>query len=262
MNPCSKINNPYNGEDSDEEDEDYVPSNDRDDSDSEHSGDEAKQNSTAAPVNDPEEEKKRRDALWANFQASVATPAKSPDVPGQKKLVKVEKRFRFAGEEVVEVVEVPEDSADAKKWPLWKDPDTEATDSAAPELPTEDPILETETPTQPTPSPTPSSSAPTPSTSSSTLVAKPLAKRPGPRKPKTVLGPVPGPSKAKKLTTLDKSAMDWRSHLQEAGSSAQEELEANRRAGGYLEKVEFLKRVEERKEDQLEAAKRNKRRKL
>ncbi|CAA7268338.1 unnamed protein product [Cyclocybe aegerita] len=260
MNLGSK-NNPYNGDDSDEEDEDFVPPDDQDDSDSEHSGDEAKQNNTVAPVNDPEEEKKRRDALWASFQASVATPAKLQDAPVQEKLVKVVKRFRFAGEEVVEVVEVPEDSADAK-WPLWKDPNAESTDSPAPELPTEDPVPEAETPTQPTLNPAPSFSTPTPSTSSSAPVPKPPAKRPGPRKPKTVLAPVPGPSKAKKLTTLDKSAMDWRSHLQEAGSSAQEELEANRRAGGYLEKVEFLKRVEERKEDQLEAAKRNKRRKL
>jgi hypothetical protein len=39
-----------------------------------------------------------------------------------------------------------------------------------------------------------------------------------------------------------------------------DELEANRRGGGYLEKVEFLNRVDARKEDALEASKSTKRR--
>ncbi|THH00045.1 hypothetical protein EW026_g2422 [Hermanssonia centrifuga] len=91
-------------------------------------------------------------------------------------------------------------------------------------------------------------------------------KRPGPRKPKTQLGPLPGAQKVKKLTTLDKSTMDWRSHVEGAEASGssklKDELEANRRGGGYLEKVEFLKRVEERKEEALEASKSGKRRRV
>ena len=43
---------------------------------------------------------------------------------------------------------------------------------------------------------------------------------------------------------------------------SKDELEANRRSGGYLEKIEFLKRVDERKEEALEANKSNKRRRL
>ena len=107
----------------------------------------------------------------------------------------------------------------------------------------------------------------TPSTTSLEVLpstAKPAAgKRPGPRKSKITLASLPGP-KAKKLTTLDKSAMDWRAHIQaeeESGSSLKDDLEANRRAGGYLEKVGFLKRVEERREENLDAIK-SKRRKL
>ena len=55
--------------------------------------------------------------------------------------------------------------------------------------------------------------------------------------------------------------MDWRAHV-EGGSSAdmKDELEANRRGGGYLEKVEFLQRVEVRKEEVRDASKGKRRR--
>jgi hypothetical protein len=57
--------------------------------------------------------------------------------------------------------------------------------------------------------------------------------------------------------------MDWSAHINTQQDAAiKDELEANRRSGGYLEKVEFLKRVEERKEYALEANKSNKRRRL
>jgi hypothetical protein len=102
----------------------------------------------------------------------------------------------------------------------------------------------------------------TDTSSSTTTLAKLPAKRPGPRKPKVSLAAIPT-QKAKKLSTLDKSAMDWRTHVQaQEGSGIKDELEANRRSGGYLEKVEFLKRVDERKEDVIEASKSSKRRKL
>lgn len=52
--------------------------------------------------------------------------------------------------------------------------------------------------------------------------------------------------------------MDWQSHVSTSG--LKDELEANRRGGGYLEKVEFLQRVDERKEDVIEASKTGKRR--
>lgn len=175
-------------------------------------------------------------------------------------------------------MEVPEDSPEATKWPLWKDPTLlleKTTDISTPSIP---PLIEQAhtTPTPPgvdTPSvaSSPSNTIVNASTTSTSqpsgpsCVPKPPIKRPGPRKPKTALAPLPGPTKAKKLTTLDKSAMDWQRHIQteqQAGSSIKDELDANRRAGGYLEKVEFLKRVEERKEENLDAMKSSKRRRL
>ena len=72
-----------------------------------------------------------------------------------------------------------------------------------------------------------------------------------------------GSQKGKKLTTLEKSALDWKAHLDASGAAVPElasELEANRRGGGYLEKVEFLQRVGDRRDQAFEANKDHKRR--
>ena len=163
-----------------------------------------------------------------------------------------------------QVVEVPEGSADAKKWPLWVPPkdsntkDSEADSSA--KLPIH-PLSE-ETTLQ---AAGPSTSGTEASTSSTPELHKPLAalgKRPGPRRPKTLLNAPVG--KAKKLSTLEKSSMDWKSHLQAetmAGTQLEGELEANRRGGGYLERVEFMERVGARREEIFEQGRSTKRRK-
>jgi hypothetical protein len=54
--------------------------------------------------------------------------------------------------------------------------------------------------------------------------------------------------------------MDWHAHVStEADSGLKDELEANRRGGGYLEKVDFMERVNARKEEVLQAVKGRKR---
>ena len=92
--------------------------------------------------------------------------------------------------------------------------------------------------------------------------AKTPGKRAGPRKAKSKLADIPVKKEpVKKLTTLDKSAMDWRAHVQgDAPAELKDELDAHRRGGGYLEKVEFLQRVEARKEEVLDASKGKRRR--
>jgi len=93
--------------------------------------------------------------------------------------------------------------------------------------------------------------------------AQTLPKRPGRRKPKLQLAEPPsaGSRKGKKLTTLEMSALDWKAHVRApAEPGLASELEANRRGGGYLEKVEFLQRVGDRKNQSLEANKDTKRR--
>ena len=150
-----------------------------------------------------------------------------------------------------EVKEVPADSDEAKRWPRWK-PSDDATNAPA-----------TSASASVSHEPGPSSVSEGASTpTSAPASAKPLlAKRAGPRKSKSKLGEIPKKEPVKRLTTLDKSAMDWRAHVEgESSSAMKDELEANRRGGGYLEKQEFLQRVEARKEEVLDATKGKRRR--
>ncbi|KAI0263098.1 bucentaur or craniofacial development-domain-containing protein [Gloeopeniophorella convolvens] len=240
--------------DSDSEDDlDYVPEAEGGESDSSSDERDNKRARVGSPPAPSQEvvaaAAKARQELWAKFQDSVNTLSTQPD-GAPKLLVKVEKKYRFAGEDVVEVVEVPDDSKDAKKWPLWK-PQEERSVAAAPEGASSN-LSTPSTPALPSPSP-PAAATP-----------KPPAKRPpGRRKPKVQLAELPSASsqKGKKLTTLEKSALDWKAHIKapdEAKLSA--ELEANRRSGGYLDKVEFLQRVGDRRNEVLDGGKDNKRR--
>ncbi|KAG2066188.1 hypothetical protein BDR04DRAFT_1082204 [Suillus decipiens] len=231
--------------DSEDDDPDYVPPEHQD---SDSSGDEEGNDKTDV-VNEVKgedlvEKKKARDALWASFQASVSTPPPPKVEDPPKKLVKIEKRFLFAGKNMVEVVEVPEGSEEAKKWPRW---DPSQSLSAA------TPTLDSSSSTTDVSMSTSILTAPIQPTAEKSAIRKP----PGPRKPRTSLADIPS-QKAKKITTLDKSAMDWRTHV--TSSDIKDELDANRRGGGYLEKMDFLKRVEDRREDAYEASKSNKRR--
>lgn len=160
-----------------------------------------------------------------------------------------------------EVIEVSEDSEDAKKWPRL---DSESSLDGSKGIgntatPVASSLVATAVPVSEIISRLPSPASSSERAEASTVSSKPPpAKRPGPRKPKTQLIPT---QKAKKLTTLDKSAMDWRAHVSsQQGSGVKDELDANRRGGGYLEKVEFLQRVEQRREEVLESSKPSKRR--
>ncbi|KIK94725.1 hypothetical protein PAXRUDRAFT_827705 [Paxillus rubicundulus Ve08.2h10] len=226
-----------------EDDPDYVPPAEDHDSDSSDENIEVEQ--PEERNEDDADRRKQREALWASFQASVSTPTPPTQEQPPKNLVKVQKKYLFAGKHVSEVVEVPEDSEDANRWPLWR-PDGPSQQTSE---------RQTNSPGQQT------GEAASPADTPTAAAAKPAGKRPGPRKPRTALPTIPKASQAKKISTLDKSAMDWRSHLNSQSSDINDELDANRRGGGYLEKIEFLKRVEDRREDALESSKSSKRRK-
>ena len=141
-----------------------------------------------------------------------------------------------------EVVQVPEDSEDAKKWPLWSE-------SAASNQNTADVAFST-------------SNLPAAPALVDPIKGVSKPKPRGPRRSKLVLPSLPTSSKhkAEKLTTLDKSSMDWKAHISSDSVATKDELEANRRSGGYLGKVEFLERVSERKDNILEETQAKKRR--
>ena len=141
-----------------------------------------------------------------------------------------------------EVVQVPEGSIEAKKWPLWSEPGPSNQNTAD-----VDPSIH-------------NSQAASTAVVSTNEASKSKAR--GPRKSKLALPSLPTTSryKAEKLTTLDKSSMDWKAHVDSNGAATKDELEANRRSGGYLGKIEFLQRVGERKESILEENQARKRR--
>ncbi|RXW23520.1 hypothetical protein EST38_g2356 [Candolleomyces aberdarensis] len=237
-------------EDSDSEnDEDYVPGKDDggSSSGSEHSVNEGEPTETERK--EEVKEKKDFNKVWETFQASVASQPTTNNEVKKEKLVKVVKKYRFAGEEHEEIIEVPETSEDANRWPQCVDtPSSSSTPVVIP------PSERTSTSTSAAASLPPAN----PSTSSSLQpnLKPPQRKPPGPRKPKTTLPTLPtsySTNKAKKITTLEKSTMDWTAHVQGSGQGS--ELEMNKKSGGsYLEKVEFLNRVDERKEELLDNA--------
>ncbi|KAL1744157.1 hypothetical protein HDZ31DRAFT_74410 [Schizophyllum fasciatum] len=249
---ANHTNGPSPWED-DEGDEDYIPLPSEGDSSEERYTDGI---DTVSPSNpeDLDEKRRRRAKLWANFLATE--PPRPPDAPSQK-LVKVIKRYRFAGKESEEIIVVPEDSPEADKWPLWH---ASSSDEDVPM--TADPSHE---PTNT------ASQEPT-----ATLDSPPLPprKRPGPRRGKVTLpgftvthsiGRTPSGTgrtdhfhgrtvNTHRITTLDKSAIDWRSHVSAQEPVLRDELDANRRGGGYLDRMAFMQRVEQRKEDLLDAS--------
>ncbi|KZV94924.1 hypothetical protein EXIGLDRAFT_672637 [Exidia glandulosa HHB12029] len=155
-------------------------------------------------------------------------------------MVKVEKRYRFAGEDIVSVVEVPEDSDDARTWPRWNAPGSpDAAESTVPSSPASAPAE-------------PPSAGPSTASATSDPAPAPPKPRPGPRKRKTVLMDPTSKPKPKKLSTLDKSALDWQAHVSST-DGLRDDLDAARRSGdGYLDRVEFLERVDERRGAELE----------
>ncbi|KAI9452746.1 hypothetical protein F5148DRAFT_1235400 [Russula earlei] len=230
-----------------DEDLDYVPEREEQDSDTSASEDrDAKRPRVQSPPHareDPTTAKSERQALWAKFQDSVhaasSTRPGPPEPEGEppKRTIKIAKRHRFAGEDVVEIVDVPEDSTDAKKWPAWKpspsphdgldDERADAPSKNGSGVPT----------TIPVPIPIPITPPP-PSAAGAGASQSAASRRAG----------------GKTLTTLEKSALDWKAHVGSSDTAElASELEANRRGGGYLEKVDFLQRVGDRKNEAFEA---------
>lgn len=77
-------------------------------------------------------------------------------------------------------------------------------------------------------------------------------KKPPRKKRPSLLDAVINDSKASKLSTLEKSRLDWASYVDNQG--IRDDLKSNEK-GGYLEKQDFLARVEAKKDEQYQDVK-------
>lgn len=136
--------------------------------------------------------------------------------------ITIKRTYEFAGETLTEERSVPASSAEARLY------------------------LEAQARQQAAPAPAPSSS------------------KPGLRRPKkrtSMFGPggidtssAASTPRGPKLTTLEKSKLDWAQHVDEEGIT--EELDEHRRAKeGYLGRMDFLGRMDMKKEEVLEKVK-------
>ncbi|KAJ3793739.1 bucentaur or craniofacial development-domain-containing protein [Lentinula aff. detonsa] len=255
---------------SDSEDEEYIPDEKADSSSSSSESETEKPDAKRSrrelsEAESSEAQQRKQKEMWRAFKESVASGESSltsERAEEKPKTIRVEKRYIYAGKETTEVIEVPADSVEAKKWPTVSSEPLSGKINSIPS-PAHDPDSNASSNTDHLASAT-IFSTPSPAQ----ISQKTVLPRRGPRKPKITLGEIPGSSSGSrsrptKLTTLEKSAMDWRSHISEQDSVAlKDELEANRKqgGGGYLEKVEFLERVSERRENLLDASRSGKRR--
>ena len=139
-------------------------------------------------------------------------------------------------------VEVPEDSPEGRKWLAQQGNPSPNTIS----LPTH-----SSDPTTNLTACAPVSATP-PLSHALHFPPRPLAKSsPKPAAKKGGFANLLKSAKPKKLTTLEKSKLDWQSHLASTEAiGVKDELEANRKEGvGYLEKMDFLGRVQDRVEE-------------
>ncbi|KZO92041.1 hypothetical protein CALVIDRAFT_541381 [Calocera viscosa TUFC12733] len=219
---------------SDDDDQDYKPPSDDDSFESAGEPSSKKARLAAPPATrDKGTTDQDRQAVWEDFQAAVA--GMRPRVKDIE-MIEIEIQYKFVGKEIREKKMVPAGSEEAKRWSASKTPEgatTSATDTdtatALPEPPASTALVSGSMPNRP---------------------------KPGPRKPRVNLIS----SKPKKLTMLEKSAMDWAAHLAETDKSTKEELEANRRSGGSLAKHDFLDRVGVRRQEEVEKERGQKRR--
>lgn len=130
-------------------------------------------------------------------------------------------------------MEVDEESNEAKTWPLFDENSVVTATSSA----------------------NPTSAVPTSEGHHPQILAAPSgSSKPRPvaaRKPRKTLGDIPL-AKGKKISTLDKSLMDWNAHIDKE-VEVKDELESKRKGGGFIEKMEFMERVSARKDDERSA---------
>ncbi|BGP25094.1 craniofacial development protein 1 [Rhodotorula toruloides] len=200
--------------------------------------------------------------------APKASPALSKTADGKGKgkqedeLVKIVVEYEFAGEKVAQEKMVARSSAEAQAY-FARAPSTSSSNSASqlpvaasaisnPASSTLDALFGPVTTTSAAPDASSTAASPAPAPSS-----KPAPSAGGAPKRKKVGGLAGvaaslGVGKPAKLNTLEKSKLDWNSFV--STQTGLEDTLAHARKDGYLEKRDFLDRVEARKEEGWEKA--------
>ncbi|KAL1410214.1 hypothetical protein Q8F55_004219 [Vanrija albida] len=186
-----------------------------------------------------ERKKRAADAFKAMQEEARSGAPAAAAAPKEVEMVEVKRARRFAGETIYETVRLPKDDPEAIKYLA-----AQAAESSA----------EASTPEA---SSSAGGAAAVAGTASSGAASEPQPQpRPAPSRPGR--GPVRKRPRAsleamsaaldagKKMTTLEKSQMDWNSHMA-TNVAVSDEIAAHRRSGGYLEKKAFLERVDERR---------------
>ena len=164
----------------------------------------------------------------SNGVETASEPAKAPaKISTDEEMITISRTYAFAGEKTTEVKRVPKSSAEAQLW--LSQQGSKGTAVSVPGIdPTTPPLR------------------------------RPLKRRSMFDDEPSIVGAANGSRKAEakagKLTTVEKSKLDWAGYVDKEGI-AEELGEQKKGKTGYLNRMDFLGRVENRKEEELRAAK-------
>ncbi|WVQ63001.1 uncharacterized protein L199_001150 [Kwoniella botswanensis] len=207
-------------------------------------------------VDEIEERKRKAREEFERMKAELSTftnDTKGKE-SGQEELVEIKRARRFAGEIIYETVKLKKD--DPETIAFFSKQDQNRTTSESKEGTTNTSENQSDIPKDDHSSsiPTQGQQKQSPITTSAPAPAPRPKGPPIRRKPRQSLEAMSAAlDKGKKMTTLEKSQMDWRSHTTST-TGLSDELALNRKnGGGYLDKKDFLDRVGERRSDTFDS---------
>ncbi|KAK1920825.1 bucentaur or craniofacial development-domain-containing protein [Papiliotrema laurentii] len=233
------------------------PSDGEDGEDDEDLRTEAKRLRAEQEQAETEKRKKDAEALFKSMMEEPAAPqSPAPEKAAPVETVEIKRPRQFAGETIYETVLLSRDHPDAVAH-FAREAALKGAESESSPAPSGSGLTASTISPKSTILPS-GSTAPQTSQAGSLASSSPKtiikSRPPVRRKPRQSLEAMSAAlDKGKKMTTLEKSQMDWKSHTS-ADPSIQAELEANRRGGGYLEKQQFLDRVGERRTGALDGS--------
>ncbi|KAI1975360.1 swr complex subunit [Ophidiomyces ophidiicola] len=181
-----------------------------------------------------------------NGRHSNSKPSRSPVVTGEETIT-IKRTYKFAGEVITEEKTVPKNSAEAKLFLASYDDGVVAEDKPQADEVTEDSRHPLRRPLQRWSRFDPNS--PGAYKRSWTMPPQLLDHKKDTANTNAAAPPVSGP----KLNTVMKSKLDWAAYVDEAG--IQNELDAHSRAKeGYMGRMDFLNRVEAKREEERKNA--------